>query len=502
MHFDSSNSSNMTENNEYNVPMDISDPTFMNTNMLSNTSSNFQTQLNLLDFNTQRQMMIEFPALSHLHGDLVNVPNPSLNESNLNENSEFSERFVNGNEMIVSASSLASILASRFGSRGSLDQPNNHHQDLNSAFATSYNGGYDTMYGEMNNNHNNKWIIRNQFSSNPCGSSQFDQELSLSLATCHPPIIRGTVIPDQCSEISGSHESQFGSKTSYQSNSRRDIQISQFNSGSRYLGVVQEILAQLASYSLEQFDQVNFPSTLTRNSLSRSCVSERNYSMMDSDVDGGFCPTRGREGEGKKQKLVALLEMVDEQHNRCLDEIHTVISAFHAATELDPRIHARFALQTVSALYKNLREKISNQILTMETNPRNGGETKENDMSFETSFIHKQWALQQLRKKDHQLWRPQRGLPERSVSVLRAWMFQNFLHPYPKDAEKHLLAVKSGLTRSQVSNWFINARVRLWKPMIEEMYSEMNRRKGRRNVEDSSNGHKSHLTIDNMRFDM
>lgn len=26
--------------------------------------------------------------------------------------------------------------------------------------------------------------------------------------------------------------------------------------------------------------------------------------------------------------------------------------------------------------------------------------------------------------------------------------------------------------RTQVSNWFINARVRLWKPMIEEMYKE------------------------------
>ena len=24
----------------------------------------------------------------------------------------------------------------------------------------------------------------------------------------------------------------------------------------------------------------------------------------------------------------------------------------------------------------------------------------------------------------------------------------------------------------QVSNWFINARVRLWKPMVEEMYKE------------------------------
>ena len=30
----------------------------------------------------------------------------------------------------------------------------------------------------------------------------------------------------------------------------------------------------------------------------------------------------------------------------------------------------------------------------------------------------------------------------------------------------------------QVSNWFINARVRLWKPMIEEMYLELGKRNG------------------------
>jgi len=27
------------------------------------------------------------------------------------------------------------------------------------------------------------------------------------------------------------------------------------------------------------------------------------------------------------------------------------------------------------------------------------------------------------------IWRPQRGLPERSVAVLRAWLFEHFLHP-------------------------------------------------------------------------
>lgn len=118
---------------------------------------------------------------------------------------------------------------------------------------------------------------------------------------------------------------------------------------------------------------------------------------------------------------------MDNRYSQCLDEIHTVISAFHAATELDPQIHAHFALQTISVLYKDLRERISNYILAMGSS-FNKSSAEENEWSVETSFLQKQWALQQLKRKD-QLWRPQRGLPERSVSVLRAWMFQNFLHP-------------------------------------------------------------------------
>uniref|UniRef100_A0A0A9HH68 Homeobox domain-containing protein n=1 Tax=Arundo donax TaxID=35708 RepID=A0A0A9HH68_ARUDO len=71
----------------------------------------------------------------------------------------------------------------------------------------------------------------------------------------------------------------------------------------------------------------------------------------------------------------------------------------------------------------------------------------------------------------HNIWRPQRGLPERAVSVLRAWLFEHFLHPYPTDGDKQTLAKQTGLTRNQVSNWFINARVRLWKPMVEEIHN-------------------------------
>ncbi|KAK8596687.1 hypothetical protein V6N12_065167 [Hibiscus sabdariffa] len=43
---------------------------------------------------------------------------------------------------------------------------------------------------------------------------------------------------------------------------------------------------------------------------------------------------------------------------------------------------------------------------------------------------------------------------------------------YPTDSKKLTLASQTCLTKNQVSNWFINARVRPWKPMIEEMYKE------------------------------
>ncbi|PPD74859.1 hypothetical protein GOBAR_DD28219 [Gossypium barbadense] len=93
-------------------------------------------------------------------------------------------------------------------------------------------------------------------------------------------------------------------------------------------------------------------------------------------------------------------------------------------------------------------------------------------VKFRQHQLRQQRALQQFGMMQQHAWRPQRGLPESSVSILRAWLFEHFLHPYPKDSDKIMLARQTGLTRSQVSNWFINARVRLWKPMVEEMYKE------------------------------
>ncbi|XAR70804.1 hypothetical protein NMG60_11027806 [Bertholletia excelsa] len=484
------------------------------------------------------------------HGRNPNLDS-SLSSSCHVNSMEVQERLMGGT--LISAASLATLLAARSSPHDDLDDlatsrslghpveilkrpaSIDYFEALNSALATSVNcGDYGFLTGMDNQLDFGSgrtgfqpfqfmrsidpigWMSSengNVGAVNPSGFPKLSNELSLSLATCHPSIIHGRGVPDQSSEISCTGVAQVNERRlSLEKSSNIKYPCPSFDS-CKYLQVIQKILAEIASYSLENLDQINNPGIrigpAENLSFSSSSLDDRGYAVMASEGDGRLevwkdFVDQGQGVETKKEQLLTLLQVVDERYNQCLDEIHTVVSAFHAATELDPHLHTRFALQRVSTLYKNLRERISNQILAMGVY-FDKGDTREEERLFEASFIQKQWALQQLRRKDHQLWRPQRGLPERSVSVLRAWMFQNFLHPYPKDAEKHLLAVKSGLTRSQVSNWFINARVRLWKPMIEEMYAEMNRRKGRRiNVEETDEGNleSSHVRIDGRRYSL
>ena len=54
----------------------------------------------------------------------------------------------------------------------------------------------------------------------------------------------------------------------------------------------------------------------------------------------------------------------------------------------------------------------------------------------------------------------------RRTQPLRDFLVEHFDHPYPSDEQRERLARESGMTRAQVGNWFINARVRIWRPMI------------------------------------
>ncbi|KAJ6800604.1 homeobox protein BEL1-like protein [Iris pallida] len=182
----------------------------------------------------------------------------------------------------------------------------------------------------------------------------------------------------------------------------------------------------------------------------------------------------------RKAKLLSMVEELDRKYKKYREQMRAVVSSFEAvAGEGAAVAYSTLSSRAMSRHFRSLRDGIVGQIRETKTamgekDPAIPGITKGETprLKMLDQRIRQQKVFQQGGAMESSPWRPQRGLPERSVTVLRAWLFEHFLHPYPSDVDKHILSRQTGLSRSQVSNWFINARVRLWKPMVEEMYLE------------------------------
>ncbi|XP_074591477.1 BEL1-like homeodomain protein 8 [Curcuma longa] len=201
---------------------------------------------------------------------------------------------------------------------------------------------------------------------------------------------------------------------------------------------------------------------------------------MGEDVAGAGA---GSEQQWKKTTLISMLDEVCRRYKQYYQQVQDVITSFESVAGLSSAApYASIALKIMSKHFRCLKNIISDQL--HQVNKGNKAVRREDISTF--GLLNNTGFLQRpTNSTDHPLaaqphiWRPQRGLPEQAVSVLRAWLFDHFLHPYPTDVDKHNLAKQTGLTRNQVSNWFINARVRLWKPMVEEIHSLEMRQKNK-----------------------
>ncbi|KAH8510676.1 hypothetical protein H0E87_008276 [Populus deltoides] len=161
-----------------------------------------------------------------------------------------------------------------------------------------------------------------------------------------------------------------------------------------------------------------------------------------------------------------LLCLSDYCTNLACDYIHTIApTSFSMRSDDDYSVvtgcgaakpYTALALQTISRHFRCLRDAITGQIHATRKS-LGEQETSENSkgvgitrLRYVDQHLRQQRALHQLGMMQQHAWRPQRGLPESSVSILRAWLFEHFLHPYPKDSDKIMLARQTGLTRSQV----------------------------------------------------
>ncbi|CAK7332025.1 unnamed protein product [Dovyalis caffra] len=255
--------------------------------------------------------------------------------------------------------------------------------------------------------------------------------------------------------------------------------------GSKYLRATQELLDEVVNVGKDLIRSGLIEGTKEKVKMTRESITGDGSS--GSGGAGGETSTAKRGAEltaahrqelqMKKAKLVNMLDEVEQRYRQYHHQMQVVVSSFEQAAGFGAaKSYTALALQTISKQFRSLKDTISSQIRATSNSLGEedcmGAKVEGSRLRYVDHQLRQQRALQQLGMVQHNAWRPQRGLPERAVSVLRAWLFEHFLHPYPKDSDKHMLAKQTGLTRSQVSNWFINARVRLWKPMVEEMYME------------------------------
>ncbi|KAG5030604.1 hypothetical protein JHK85_014586 [Glycine max] len=248
---------------------------------------------------------------------------------------------------------------------------------------------------------------------------------------------------------------------------------------SQYLKAAQDLLDEIVSVrkALKQSGMEKQENTGLDGSKDSDGKSTSQSMQMSSGPNGSTANASSELSSAerqnlldKKTKLLSMLDEVDKRYRQYCHQMQIVVSSFDMVAgcgAAEP--YTTLALRTISRHFRCLRDAISGQI---QVTQRSLGEQEGIPrLRYVDQQLRQQKALQQLGVM-RQAWRPQRGLPESSVSILRAWLFEHFLHPYPKDSEKIMLARQTGLTRNQVANWFINARVRLWKPMVEEMYKE------------------------------
>ncbi|KAH0917305.1 hypothetical protein HID58_024965 [Brassica napus] len=267
---------------------------------------------------------------------------------------------------------------------------------------------------------------------------------------CFPVMMRPTTEQGLSLGLSSQTETMRGNNNEYATEAVSGFTRTIHNS--KYLKAAQELLGEAVNVkkALKQFQ----PEGETIN-------EEKEYKLEESNRNPDIPQGERQELQSKLTKLLSILDEVDKRYKQYYHQMQIVVSSFDVIAGCGAtKPYTALSLQTISRHFRCVRDAISVQILVIRKSL--GGEHGGLDgkgvgisrLRNVDQQVRQQRALQRLGVMQPHTWRPQRGLPDSSVLILRAWLFEHFLHP------------------GQVSNWFINARVRLWKPMVEEIYKE------------------------------
>ncbi|XP_073305485.1 BEL1-like homeodomain protein 2 [Primulina huaijiensis] len=249
---------------------------------------------------------------------------------------------------------------------------------------------------------------------------------------------------------------------------------------SRYLRAAQELLEDFCCVGRGHLMNQKFKK-VEKNPNSSSDAGRGTVKTSSSTDQPSLSPSERTEYHRRKIKLLSMLDEVGARYTRYFEQMQSIVNSFDSVLGHGASCtYTGLAQKAMSRHFRCIKDAIASELRLCcealgEKDVTGGsgitkGETPR--LKILEQKYRQQKAAEHMGMLDAESWRPQRGLPERSVNILRSWLFEHFLHPYPTEADKHLLSRQTGLSKNQVSNWFINARVRLWKPMVEEMYQK------------------------------
>uniref|UniRef100_A0A6N2LQD7 POX domain-containing protein n=1 Tax=Salix viminalis TaxID=40686 RepID=A0A6N2LQD7_SALVM len=211
---------------------------------------------------------------------------------------------------------------------------------------------------------------------------------------------------------------------------------------SKYVKAAQELLEEFCSVGRGQFKKSKFGRQNTNPS-----------SNNNPGGGGSSSSTKDFPPLSAADRIEHQRRKVDRRYNHYCEQMQMVVNSFDLVLGFGAAVpYTALAQKAMSRHFRCLKDAVAAQLkhscelLGDKDGAGTSGITKGETprLKLLEQSLRQQRAFHQMGMMEQEAWRPQRGLPERSVNILRAWLFEHFLHPYPSDADKHLLARQTG----------------------------------------------------------
>ncbi|KAF2295105.1 hypothetical protein GH714_031528 [Hevea brasiliensis] len=199
---------------------------------------------------------------------------------------------------------------------------------------------------------------------------------------------------------------------------------------SKYVKAAQELLEEFCSVGRGQFKKNKF----TRQNTNPSS----NNPGGSSGGGGSSSATKDLSPLSAADRIEHQRRKVDRRYNHYCEQMQMVVNSFDLVMGFGAAVpYTALAQKAMSRHFRCLKDAIAAQLkhscelLGEKDGAGTSGITKGETprLKLLEQSLRQQRAFHQMGMMEQDAWRPQRGLPERSVNILRAWLFEHFLHP-------------------------------------------------------------------------